>query len=612
MQGTSDAQPAGPQDLVIEVVRLRRDNAALGDLNAALKDEIRALQYANIALKTLAVSLWESAELQPCASGPVTVAVRYPAGIVKFPQELLLRIFLAIIPPTDSYDPSVGAGPWAPWISSVATRKALTLVCKQWYRPASEALYHDIVLRRMGQAAALARTLRSARVIYGSDPSKYIKRICMPKCLVLGPFLKVFRQELAFILEHCSNLATFEYYPHPEFPIVSNPSGISPFMLVNPVVLESAGEHALGTALLKRCASGIRRVALSEALQPEHLRYIHRCMHGSRLDTLILGPVSSSDDLAGTLEPLDVLLLPYLRRLDIHGDNVSFLDWIRMSWQLPALKHLTVSSCTDVPESFLGAVGVNLTYLHIVPGSKWRGEKASNTLGRLSDLCPRLEHLVLPTVPVLNLTCVIDSPTLLYLDLWGPIQNRRVVELMCEMGHICKLPKLRTVRVLPRNVRSDAYPLLPLLCDPVEISGDETRFMTVLGVPLLQTSWAVLLDVHVYSSDDSAEAATDSDDEYVEPIRGVQDAGMASVPEPEAVASGVEQSSTLHPSDNAEEDEGDEDDGDGDTETEEENDTSSIEEDSDEDCDRETLLDRFARGQVGGYTLQDTNPRGSI
>ena len=287
-------------------------------------------------------------------------------------------------------------------------------------------------------------------------------------------------------------------------------------------------------------------------------------------------------------------------------DNEDFLNWISGSWEMPELTHLTLSSCKDVPHALLVSVGAKLEYLHIVSGWGWEGEQAEDVLSDLTVLCPHLKHLVLPPFPALNLPCIIDSTSLLYLDIWGPIQKRRVLELMCEMGHVCRLPKLRAIRMLPTNIRSDARTLLPLLCDPSEVQGDETRFLTVLGVPLLQTSWAVLLDMHVPSEDDSAESATESDFEYEEPTSEDEDM----VAQSDAEGSSTAPSSSIGPDDDEDGGGGDEDEGeDEDEDTDMEDGAGSTETDGDEEMEddggREVLLKMFARGQVGGHIFED-------
>lgn len=79
----------------------------------------------------------------------------------SLPYELLLQIFLDTVPRLHEYDPSVSQGFRSSWLSkSLRTKKALPLVCRAWHAPATDILYSDIVLRRMGQVPALAEALR--------------------------------------------------------------------------------------------------------------------------------------------------------------------------------------------------------------------------------------------------------------------------------------------------------------------------------------------------------------------------------------------------------------------------------------------------------------------
>ena len=71
------------EDLAAEVLRLRRDNGSLMELNAALKEGNTALKDANVVLKELVNSLQQErpallsqpAQHQPCAGGGPAAAV---------------------------------------------------------------------------------------------------------------------------------------------------------------------------------------------------------------------------------------------------------------------------------------------------------------------------------------------------------------------------------------------------------------------------------------------------------------------------------------------------------------------------------------------------------
>ncbi|KAI0737833.1 hypothetical protein C8Q80DRAFT_306268 [Daedaleopsis nitida] len=81
------------------------------------------------------------------------------------PQEILISIFVFTQPGATNdrafvyrSNPSVMVGPHNPWLGDLCTKNRLTLVCKGWSAPATAVLYGEIVIRRMGQIAALART----------------------------------------------------------------------------------------------------------------------------------------------------------------------------------------------------------------------------------------------------------------------------------------------------------------------------------------------------------------------------------------------------------------------------------------------------------------------
>ncbi|KAI0366620.1 hypothetical protein BV20DRAFT_1025887 [Pilatotrama ljubarskyi] len=501
-------EQATVSELLEEVTRLRRDNASLRELNAALREGNAALKQANTALGQASVAFQLAASLgngicpseHECATDPSRshIAIQTTEDVIghigNLPQELLLRIFLATIPPDENYDLSVSAGPRTPWLVSVSTRAALPLVCKAWYGPASEALYLDIALRRMGQISALARTLRSARHVYGSDPSRFIKRVRMIGCVVLGRAADVVEKDLSLVLRYCSNLTALEWHPHPSFDSAITPPD-DPDVWYNPMWLLSSKKGSPGATLADRCAAGLQHLAFSENLHSDHLQIHHLLLVSTRLTTLVLGPVLHLPSTSAESSLLPVQL-PYLESLEMRNDDAGYEEYICALWSLPNLRKLTLLSSVELPRRLLERLGGRLEYLHVVLGANWRGLAAHDTLVELSTLCPVLKHLVLPEVPTLNLQCTIVSPTLLYLDIWGSLQKRRVVELMCEMGHACGLPSLRAIRMLPVGmaVPHNTQARLPLYCHPEGVRGDEICVKTFAGHRLLQTSWALLPD----------------------------------------------------------------------------------------------------------------------
>ncbi|KAI9057461.1 hypothetical protein FKP32DRAFT_1689174 [Trametes sanguinea] len=496
-------------ELLAENARLRSENASLAELNAALKEGNLALKDANTALKDLLACSREDrptvlshhVELQGkryTEAAVETDSLDRAGGLARLPQEVLLQIFLSTIPPDHAYDPSVLSGTYNSWLVSVKTRKALPLVCKSWYGPASEALYRDIVLRRMGQICALARTLRSCRVTYGPDHARLVQRIRLAHCIVRSTCMDAVREDLTLILESCTHLIAFGLHPHPAFG--DELRFTEPHAFLNLNVLDNIRENRTSLALCDLFERGLREAVFGGPLKIQNLTCINEILRvGTHMTRLELGPYDGGAGALRFSKPEDdrPIVLPHLTHLSIHAgeDNGGFLDYICESWKLPVLTHLTLHSCRELPTPLLAQFGLALHYLHIVPSNGWNGSDSGSTLADLSTLCPYLEHLILPRIPTLTLQCIINSPTLRYLDVWQPImQKRRVVELMCEMGVACRLPQLRALRLLSWGAGEDAHALLPLLCHPARVSGDDIRVVTLPGVHVVQTSWSVLLD----------------------------------------------------------------------------------------------------------------------
>lgn len=397
------------------------------------------------------------------------------------------------------------AGPRTAWTLSVSTRKALTTVCKTWYGAASEALYADVALRRMGQISALARTLRAARVVYAPDPSSFIKRIRMAECIVADRCAQVVKADLALILQYCSRLQTFEHHPHPLFEH-RDTLGEEPLSIENwhnPLWFRNSQVDTPGGALAERCASGLQRLVFAHIRDEEQLVYLHHLLlKETHLVTMMLGPLGSWAPVLPALSRQPPVILPYLEHLQIPIALLKVEHYVYDLWDFPNLRGLTVFSCDDLPRTALDRFGKRLKYLNVVPGDDWKGEYLQNTLSFLHTLCPVLEHLVLPNVARQNLPCAIASPTLRYLDIWGFPQDRHVVECMCATD---ALPALRAIRMLPPHYREDAalWMRLPLQCHPADVSEDAVRVRTLpWGVRVLQTSWAVLRDLGGAKEDD--------------------------------------------------------------------------------------------------------------
>lgn len=119
---------------------------------------------------------------------------------------VLRAIFEYVLPPPGLLNPSLAGGPESPWSHATRTLKSLALVCKSWHTAAFPLLYHEVILRRVGQVAALARTIRSSPEVF-SPP---VQRLVI-SCEVPAPFLSVTKRSLAYILDQCKNLKAVSF-----------------------------------------------------------------------------------------------------------------------------------------------------------------------------------------------------------------------------------------------------------------------------------------------------------------------------------------------------------------------------------------------------------------
>ena len=413
----------------------------------------------------------------------------------------MLRICLAVIPGRHQYDSSILAGPRSPWLESLNTRKSLTLVCRAWNGPASEALYTDIVFRRMGQISALARTFRASAVVNAPHRVRFVKRIYMNSCAIMSSCDNVIKEDLTYLLRHCTELESFMFRPHPymEYMDVYGAPRY-PSSMFNPLWILDTDEACVH-ALEERCATGLQELVCATDLTPDQSLDVLRIIQvGVNLKSLTLGamslPMRGWNFTEMGAQPAE---LPRLEELQIHLKHYtdSLSDFISESWTLPRLERLTLVGCDYLPECLLTAHGLRLRYLHFVPDRRepWLDGPAYTPLEVVGQCCPMLEHLVMPFLPALDPLCTLDPPTLRYLDLWGPPHKRRVVELWGEMGRASLLPELVGVRLLPVAHVAQLPVDLPRICHPEDVSADEVLVRTFPCARVLQTSWALLADV---------------------------------------------------------------------------------------------------------------------
>ncbi|KAM5538649.1 hypothetical protein V8D89_007678 [Ganoderma adspersum] len=471
---------------------LKDANAALKELVNSLKNERAMLLEKNKALEMkLALKHLKQANDKEPSTGDGMSRVA-----PELPHAVLLNIFRALILPWDEYNTSVAAGPRNQWLVSLNTRTACILVCKHWYSPASQALYSDIILRRMGQILALVRTLRSMTAIYAQDRSRFIRSICINECILLPAAATIVKEDLTFLLHQCTNLRTFALRACTRLVGGELTVDRADRNWVYPTWWWDTDEGAPGSALAARCATSLEELTLADPLLGHHMGQIDRLLSVStNLRKLVLGPLPKGCDLSEALSALPrvSLSLATLEDLQLPNTDDAFRTYIQEVWAFPALQRLTLVGCKHFPQQFLETHGANLKYLHLLYNGKTTSSSWSE-LELLEYLCPVLEHLVLPYMPMYSPPSIIRSPSLCCLDLWGLTPSkRRVVELMLELGQMCGLPSLRQVRILLHHDEGVLPAGLPFLCYPEDVDEDDTRVRVFSGVYILQTSWALLV-----------------------------------------------------------------------------------------------------------------------
>ncbi|KAI0359488.1 hypothetical protein OH77DRAFT_1419993 [Trametes cingulata] len=420
--------------------------------------------------------------------------------ITQLPQELLLYIFRVTVPPAHQHDPSVIHGPSGAWMTGLRTRKALVTVCKTFYGPAMEVLYEDIVLRRMGQIPALARTLDPARTPAANDVAVLVRSIRMDSCVVWMPFVEAIREELHLIMRRCTALRAFSFHPHANFTHRVEPEDET-YDAFNPAWLFTSNPHkselasfALLQAPLKHGLSSLDLV-IDLSAEDDFIAFHAFLASASRLSKLKLKLTdlcaNEPPDL-GPIRPLHGLVDLYY-----HAPSQKnwFLEYICHAWSLPRLDALTIIEPGKLRvDLLLRTHGANLTYLH------WRNEhldfKQSYAFDRLAVDCPRLEHLVFQRYT--TVLPVIRSPTLRFLDFWA--SHKAPPRQQFARGATApgsEMPCLERVRVLARgHLHFALYPPTvdwPRICHPLGVDGRRPEHLVwrFPGTRVVQKSWGV-------------------------------------------------------------------------------------------------------------------------
>lgn len=377
-------------------------------------------------------------------------------------------------------------GPLNPWPSVLATKAALPLICRAHYWEGMSILYNDIVLRRMSQILALARTLRSTR---GGDVRPLVKAIRMESCTVGGDLVGRAREDFRFILEECHGLRSLSYHPHPNFPLLSDESpGSSGGTYFNPLwFFHVSTSYTRTPSLDGLMASRLRRLNLQFVLSESRLRNLHDLLLGTTsLQSLVLDYPIQAFVLSEAPKALSTVQLLSLVELCIpFGQDQIFDEYICTRWELPKLTHLTLISIHWWPERPLERFGEKLVYLHIF-AKHYLDAFSCNTdpCPTLASHCPMLEHLVIPNPHSCSYpfpATIVTSSTLKHLDIWDfgtyqrlmtRVQYYRWQEPRTSIGWMKNIrsngsvPALQTLRFLFTDYGAYCGLEWPLICHP--------------------------------------------------------------------------------------------------------------------------------------------------
>ena len=433
--------------------------------------------------------------------------------------------------PHHCYDPSPTQGSNSPWLRLLRMKKDLSHICKATYWPGMRVLYGDIVLRRMGQISALARTLRSPEI--GNAIGAIVRVVRIDSCPVLYPCADAIEEDLVFILSRFTTLRSFAYHPHPQFHLVDAPydSKVEDG-LFNPTWFFQRTSQ-VHIQLVSHTGSRLRHLDLSIDLQDDStLHGIHSIlMNAAALATLRLTRYDYPGliDRPGTAPAVDypdtMVHLSYLSDLTIDLSARNGLQtYVCARWHLPSLTHLTLllgkEGDSRDPTALLKRFGARILYLHFSGGTRSDSGVLdpvirSSLTSDLDTLFPEIQHLILSDAP--HHLLAIRSKTLRRLDIWvssltlaiphGPPIKEWTQSTVRDafVDHASAAPSLAGVRLLVAtwsvwypgavSIRGTDW---PKICAPELLAAgapDEGRGYIVHRFPtrwIVQTALAVL------------------------------------------------------------------------------------------------------------------------
>ncbi len=397
---------------------------------------------------------------------------------VMLSPEILLCIFHESGTPSRKHsDPSLVLGRRSLWLETMRTKKALALVCKSWHGPAIEALYEDIVIRRMGQIVALARTLQSEKC----DFAHLIKAIHIDNLAILPSCSDVLKEDFETIMSRCTMLKEFSFRTERHLPCLVDI--IPTWDITHPIHQQ------------------LHRLRFTTTLTDRQLPLIHRLL-ASAVHLVSLTLYSYQGLPSESFSSLEPLSLPSLEDLTISTPA----NYVTTKWTLPKLRSLTTFVPDAVPIDLLRAHERLLRYLHL-HSSSWFSPQG---IKQLSEHCPTLQHLVLvlPNSEYQVKHVALALPNLCHLDIWAWSSDVRHFrwEYTDEFYRICSalegsgLPTSCTIRVIGGLLNDLRTIDIPRVFPPGAVEPGEWRVHDIPGARVIQTSWALLADRWPYTA----------------------------------------------------------------------------------------------------------------
>ncbi|EIW80190.1 hypothetical protein CONPUDRAFT_144380 [Coniophora puteana RWD-64-598 SS2] len=370
-----------------------------------------------------------------------------PASAVSIPYELLVHILDLACAPSSLIDPHIRRGPKSAWSQNLRFQKALASVCKAWWEPAHELLYHHVVIRRLEQLPLLFRTLLDNATL-----RSLVKEISV-LCHIVTGHRRLLDLSLAMILSACPNISRIAYNPTLDGPISPVTGAVPDFVpkerLSQIIHIDLGALHTVpelarfSNITLLSCDAGNFAHALDD--KP----YTFRVLEELRLSWF--SPIVAT--VFKKFSPVvSGLHLPALRRLTflLQWNNVEasvncgrFLDWHGSQLRFLAVDSTSFPRIRGLSKSLTGEVV-----------QKWL------------DKCPMLEHLVVPRIEGMKL---LRHPNLHSIDIVDDVYNKDGTQptpytMSGPTGN--GVPRLRATRLLDCALFKQVGPTLPLLIPP--------------------------------------------------------------------------------------------------------------------------------------------------